>query len=215
MSLLCGRRRRRAKRWLLLLLAPLWLGAAQAATILVFGDSISAGYGLETGQGWVTLLQQKLDKTAPGQHHVINGSLSGETTAGGRQRLPPLLARHRPDIVILELGGNDGLRGLPPAAMAANLRQMIGAARGAGARVLLFAIRIPPNYGRVYSEAFEKAFVTVSKEEKVPLLPFFLANSRGELVTLQVDGIHPTAAAQPVLLENAWPLIGKTLRQLR
>lgn len=198
-----------------MLLALLLTGAAQAATILVFGDSISAGYGLETGQGWVTGLQQKLDKTAPGQHRVINGSLSGETTAGGRSRLPPLLARHRPDLVILELGGNDGLRGLPPKAMAANLKRMIADSRKAGARVLLFAIRIPPNYGRVYSEAFEKVFVTVSQEEKVPLLPFFLANGRGELVQLQADGIHPTAAAQPVLLENAWPLIDRTLRQLR
>lgn len=214
MSLLCEGHRPRAAKWLLLL-TLLLTGAAQAATILVFGDSISAGYGLETGQGWVTRLQQKLDKNAPGQHHVINGSLSGETTGGGRQRLPPLLARHRPDIVILELGGNDGLRGLSPKLMADNLRRMVADSRGAGAKVLLFAIRIPPNYGRVYSEAFEKVFVTVSREEKVPLLPFFLANRRGELVALQADGVHPTAAAQPVLLDNAWPLIEKTLGQRR
>lgn len=195
-----------------LVVLALWVaGAAQAATILVFGDSISAGYGLETGQGWVTGLQQRLDRKFPGQHRVVNGSLSGETTAGGRSRLPPLLARHRPDLVILELGGNDGLRGLPPKAMAANLRQMIADSRRAGAHVLLFAIRIPPNYGRLYSEAFEKVFTSVSQDEKVPLLPFFLANRRGDLVPLQPDGIHPTAAAQAILLDNAWPLIEKTL----
>lgn len=190
----------------------LWAGAAQAATILVFGDSISAAYGMETKQGWVTLLQQKLDKSAPGKHRVVNGSLSGETTGGGLRRLPPLLARHKPDLVILELGGNDGLRGLPPKAMAANLSRMVVDARASGAQVLLFAIKIPPNYGRAYTEAFEKAFVTVSQEQKVPLLPFFLANGRGDLVALQPDGIHPTAAAQPVLLDNAWPLIEKALR---
>jgi acyl-CoA thioesterase-1 len=190
----------------------LWAGAAQAATILVFGDSISAAYGMETKQGWVTLLQQRLDKTAPGRHRVVNGSLSGETTAGGVRRLPPLLAKHKPDLVILELGGNDGLRGLPPGAMAANLSRMVKEARGSGAQVLLFAIKIPPNYGRAYTEAFEKAFVSVSQEQKVPLLPFFLANRKGDLVALQPDGIHPTAAAQPVLLDNAWPLIAKALR---
>lgn len=210
-----GRSRRSGWRMaagvLVLLLAPWAAGAAQAATILVFGDSISAAYGLEASKGWVTLLQQRLDKTAPGQHRVINGSLSGETTAGGKLRLPPLLAKHKPDLVILELGGNDGLRGQAPKAIATNLRQMIATSRGSGARVLLFAIRIPPNYGRAYTEAFEKVFVTVSENEKVPLLPFFLANSRGDLVALQADGIHPTAAAQPVLLDNAWPLIRQHL----
>ncbi|MFZ5560413.1 MAG: arylesterase [Pseudomonadota bacterium] len=188
--------------------------AAQAATILVFGDSISAAYGLETGQGWVARLQQRLDQSAPGRHRVVNGSLSGETTAGGRSRLPPLLAQHRPDLVILELGGNDGLRGQPPGAIAANLKKMIADARAARARVLLFAMKIPPNYGRAYTQAFEQVFVTVSRAEKVPLLPFFLADQGGQLVRLQDDAIHPTAAAQPVLLENAWPLIEKTLKQL-
>lgn len=205
----------KAARWGVLLLAPLVAGAAQAATILVFGDSISAAYGLEAKQGWVPRLQQRLDKTEPGKHRVVNGSLSGETTAGGRARLPPLLARHKPDIVIIELGGNDGLRGQPPQAIAANLKKMIADARAAKAQVLLFAIKIPPNYGRLYTQAFEKVFVTVSQEEKVPLLPFFLASAKGDLVALQADGIHPTAAAQPVLLDNAWPLISKTLRQLR
>jgi acyl-CoA thioesterase-1 len=199
----------------LLFLAILPARGAQAATILVFGDSISAAYGLESNEGWVARLQQRLDKVAPGRHRVVNGSLSGETAAGGVRRLPPLLAKHRPDIVILELGGNDGLRGQPPKAITANLKKMIADARAAKARVLLFAMKIPPNYGRAYTDAFEQVFVTVSREEKVPLLPFFLADKSGQLVMLQNDAIHPTAQAQPVLLENAWPLIAKTLKQQR
>lgn len=205
---------RRAARWLLLLLAPFAAGACGAATILVFGDSISAAYGLEANRGWVALLQQRLDKEMPGRHQVVNGSLSGETTAGGVRRLPPLLAKQRPDVVILQLGGNDGLRGLPPKAMADNLRKLVTQSRQANARVLLFGMRIPPNYGRTYTEAFEKAFVTVSEEEKVPLLPFLLAGKDGQVVSLQPDGIHPTLAAQPMLLDNAWPLIRSTLKAL-
>ncbi|HEX4870380.1 MAG TPA: arylesterase [Moraxellaceae bacterium] len=212
MSLHFGRGGQKVARALLVLLAPLAAGAAQAATILVFGDSISAAYGLEPAQGWVVQLQQRLDKAAPGQHRVVNGSLSGETTAGGRARLPPLLVRHRPDVVVLELGGNDGLRGLPPGAMAANLRRMVGDARAAGARVVLLGIRIPPNYGRQYTQAFEQVFTSVSQEEKVPLVPFFLAGKAGGLVPLQPDGVHPTAAAQGQLLDNAWPAIEKALK---
>lgn len=198
----------------LLLLAPFAAGTCGAATILVFGDSISAAYGLEANRGWVRLLQQRLDKEAPGRHRVVNGSLSGETTAGGVRRLPLLLAKHRPDVVILQLGGNDGLRGLPPKAMAVNLKKMIADARQANTRVLLFGMRIPPNYGRTYTEAFEKVFVTVGKEEKAPLLPFLLAAKGGQLVPLQPDGIHPTLAAQPLLLDNAWPLVRSTLKSL-
>lgn len=212
MSLRMNRGWRRLAQCLLLVLAPLGAGMAQAATVLVFGDSISASYGLETGQGWVNLLQQRLDKVAPGQHRVVNGSLSGETTAGGRSRLPALLVRHRPDLVILELGGNDGLRGRPPKAIAADLQQMIRDARAAKARVLLFSIRIPPNYGTHYTQAFEKVFVDVSTGEKVPLVPFFLVDRKGGVVPLQQDGIHPTAAAQPVMLENAWPAVARALK---
>ncbi len=184
---------------------------ARAATILVFGDSISAAYGLEVEQGWVRLLQQKLDKTAPGKHLVVNGSLSGETTSGGKARLPALLKKHKPDVVILELGGNDGLRGQPPTLMASNFKKMIADSRAAGASVLLFGMKIPPNYGRAYTRAFEQAFVTVSKEEKVPLLPFFLEGIGGNPALVQADGIHPVAKAQPILLQNAWPLIEKAL----
>ncbi|MDQ8038566.1 MAG: arylesterase [Pedobacter sp.] len=191
---------------------PAGISSAQAATILVFGDSISAAYGLEVEQGWVRLLQQKLDKTAPGKHLVVNGSLSGETTSGGKARLPALLKKHKPDVVILELGGNDGLRGQPPALMAGNFKKMIADSRTAGARVLLFGMKIPPNYGRTYTQAFEQVFVTVSKEEKVPLLPFFLEGIGGNPALVQADGIHPVAKAQPILLQNAWPLIEKALK---
>lgn len=199
----------------LLAVMVLWSFAqsVQAATILVFGDSISAAYGLEVKQSWVSLLQQKLDKAAPGKHQVVNGSLSGETTSGGRTRLPPLLKKHRPDVVIIELGGNDGLRGLAPSQMAANLRQMISDARAGKADVILLGMKIPPNYGKAYTQAFEKVFVTVSQEEKVPLLPFFLDGVGGHPELVQADGIHPVAAAQPRLLENAWPLIEKALKK--
>lgn len=199
---------------MLLALMLLWgvSPALQAATILVFGDSISAAYGLEVKQGWVSLLQQKLDKTAPGKHVVVNGSLSGETTSGGRTRLPLLLQKHRPDVVIIELGGNDGLRGQSPALMAGNLRQMIADAKAAKAHVILLGMKIPPNYGKAYTQAFEKVFVTVSAETKVPLLPFFLEGVGGRPELVQADGIHPVAAAQPRLLENAWPLIAAALK---
>ncbi len=191
---------------------PAGISSAQAATILVFGDSISAAYGLEVEQGWVRLLQQRLDKTAPGKHVVVNGSLSGETTSGGKARLPALLKKHKPDVVILELGGNDGLRGQPPALMAGNFKKMIADSRAAGAKVLLFGMKIPPNYGRAYTQAFEKVFVTVSGQEKVPLLPFFLEGIGGHADLVQADGIHPVARAQPILLQNAWPLIEKVLK---
>lgn len=211
MSLRINRGWRQWAAGLLLALAPLVAGPAQAATLLVFGDSISAAYGLETSQGWVTLLQQRLDKIAPGRHRVVNGSLSGETAAGGRARLPALLAKHRPDLVILELGGNDGLRGRPPQAIATDLSHMVRAARAAQARVLLFSIRIPPNYGRRYTEAFEQVFVDVGAREKVTVVPFFLTDGKGGVVPLQQDGIHPTAAAQALMLDNAWPAIARAL----
>ncbi|HEX6590751.1 MAG TPA: arylesterase [Moraxellaceae bacterium] len=207
----------RLKTLLAVVLALLFsaAGPAQAAKILVFGDSISAAYGLEVEQGWVSLLQQKLNKAAPGRHQVVNGSLSGETTAGGRKRLPPLLQKHKPDIVVLELGGNDGLRGQPPTLMADNLKAMIAAARGAGAKVILLGIKIPPNYGSAYRNAFEKVFASVSQSEKVPLLPFFLEGVGGNTRLVQADGIHPTAEAQPQLLKNAWPLLESALKGLK
>lgn len=195
-----------------LVMSGLSVGTAQAATILVFGDSISAAYGLKIEEGWVALLQNKLDKQMPGKHKVVNASLSGETSSGGKLRLPPLLAKHKPDLMVLELGANDGLRGQPPKLMAANLRQMITEAKKAGATVLLMGMKIPPNYGRVYNEQFEKAFVDVSQSEKVTLLPFFMEGVAGVPALTQPDGLHPVAAAQPRLLANVWPLIEAQLK---
>lgn len=189
------------------------VGNAHAATILVFGDSISAAYGLETRQGWVNLLQQRLDSTAPGKHRVINGSLSGETTSGGVRRLPALLRLHRPDIIILELGGNDGLRGQSPALMERNLLQMVSVANDAGAKVILLGMKIPPNYGKTYTQSFEKVFTNVSRSTGSALLPFFLEGVGGNASLMQKDGIHPVAQAQKRLLDNVWPLIVRELKK--
>lgn len=188
-------------------------GNAHAATILVFGDSISAAYGLETRQGWVNLLQQRLDSTAPGKHRVINGSLSGETTSGGVRRLPALLRLHRPDIIILELGGNDGLRGQSPALMERNLLQMVSVANDAGAKVILLGMKIPPNYGKTYTQSFEKVFTNVSRSTGSALLPFFLEGVGGNASLMQKDGIHPVAQAQKRLLDNVWPLVVRELKK--
>lgn len=186
----------------------------QAATILVFGDSISAAYGLEAKQGWVQLLQQKLDKSTVKKHQVINGSLSGETTSGGVKRLPLMLQKHHPGLVILELGANDGLRGHSPSLIESNLQQMIVAAQHSGAQVIILGMKIPPNYGKSYTQAFEKVFVTVSKEKNIPLVPFFLDGVGGKPELMQRDGIHPTAAAQQRLLDNAWSMIEKATKRL-
>jgi acyl-CoA thioesterase-1 len=194
-----------------------WLSmsTAQAATILVFGDSISAAYGLEVEQGWVALLQNKLNKTTPNKHSVANGSVSGETTSGGLQRLPSLLKKYHPDIVVLELGANDGLRGQPPRLMQKNLVAMIQVSRQSGAQVILLGMKIPPNYGRVYTQAFERVYSEVATSEKVAFLPFFMQDVAGVPELTQADGLHPTAKAQPILLENMWPLLQKVLKTRR
>lgn len=199
--------------WVLLGLCPVSL--AQAATILVFGDSISAAYGLEVKQGWVFLLQQKLDKIMPAQHVVVNGSLSGETTSGGKIRLPPLLKKHQPALLIIELGANDGLRGQSPQTMATNLKAMIASARAEKVRVILLGMKIPPNYGQMYTRSFERVFVDIGRQEKVPLLPFFLEGVGGKSELIQADGLHPVAKAQARLLDNAWPLIEAELKKLK
>jgi acyl-CoA thioesterase-1 len=188
---------------------------AGAATVLVFGDSISAAYGLEVEQGWVHLLQQRLEARFPGRHRVVNGSVSGETTDGGRARLPALLAQQHPALVIIELGGNDGLRGQSPQVMAGNLEAMARMARKQGAAVVMLGMRIPPNYGHAYTQAFEQAFVTASRKAGVPLLPFFLDGIGGRPELMQDDGLHPNAAAQGRLLDNAWPLIVRALAKAR
>lgn len=186
-------------------------GQVSAATIVVFGDSISAAYGLEVNSGWVAKLQQKLERLAPGQHKVINASLSGETTTGGRSRLSAILQQHKPDIVILELGGNDGLRGQPPALMAQNLKAMIQQSKRYHSRVLLLGMKIPPNYGKAYNQAFEAVFTKVARDEKVVLTPFFLEGIGGNEALMQADGIHPNAQAQDRLVMNVWPQLQKLL----
>ncbi|MBM7059409.1 arylesterase [Pseudomonas sp. UL073] len=192
-------------RWLggaLVLL--LWTQSALAGTVLVVGDSISAALGLDTAQGWVALLQQRL-KNEGFDYQVVNASISGDTTAGGLSRLPALLDAHRPDLVILELGGNDGLRGQAPAQLQQNLAAMIDRAEGAGAKVLLLGMRLPPNYGERYTNAFAGVFTELAQEKEVPLVPFFLEGVGGVPTLMQADGIHPNAGAQPRLLDNLWP----------
>ncbi|MDR2307360.1 MAG: arylesterase [Paucimonas sp.] len=179
---------------------------AAAGTLLVVGDSISAGFGLDTRQGWVNLLQQRL-KDEGFDDQVINASISGDTSAGGQARLPALLAAHKPALVVLELGGNDGLRGQPPEQLQQNLASMIDRAREAGARVVLLGMRLPPNYGVRYTTAFAGVYEQLAKDKQVPLVPFFLEGVGGVPELMQADGIHPTPAAQPRLLENAWPAI--------
>jgi acyl-CoA thioesterase-1 len=178
---------------------------AGAPVILVFGDSISAGYGLaRVEQGWVELLKTRLKEQGYG-YQVVNASVSGETTAGGLARLPRALELHHPGIVILELGGNDGLRALPIAQMRANLTQMATLAGAAGAKVLLLGMRMPPNYGPQYTEQFAMVFSDLAREKKIPLVPFLLTDIALSTTLLQGDDIHPNALGQPVLLENVWP----------
>ncbi len=180
---------------------------AETATLLVFGDSISAGFGLDDEtRGWVALLQTKLEQTGYG-YRVVNASVSGETTAGGLARLPRALALHHPQIVILELGGNDGLRALPIKPMRDNLAKMIELSRAAGAKVLLLGIRIPPNYGRDYTEQFRLTYPDLGRELKVPVVPFLLDGIALTPGLMQADGIHPDEQGQPLLLANVWPAL--------
>ncbi|WP_313453758.1 arylesterase [Pseudomonas rhodesiae] len=177
---------------------------AAAGTVLVVGDSISAGFGLDTRKGWVALLEQRL-KNEGFDDTVVNASISGDTSAGGLARLPAALAAHKPEVVIIELGGNDGLRGQPPAQLQQNLASMIQQSRDSGAKVLLLGMQIPPNYGKRYVEAFNKVFGDVAQEKKVPLVPFFLEGVGGHPELMQADGLHPAVGAQDKLLENVWP----------
>lgn len=172
-------------------------------TVLVLGDSLSAEYGLNRGTGWVPLLQTRL-KAEKIDAAMVNASISGETTSGGKARLQPLLDKHRPDIVIIELGANDGLRGLSIAATEANLRAMIMASQKAQAKVLLLGMRIPPNYGGDYTRRFSAIYPKLAKETKVPLVPFFLEGVVDKPEFFQADRIHPTAQAQPIMLKSVW-----------
>jgi acyl-CoA thioesterase-1 len=188
-----------------LVLLLLSQGAA-AGTVLIVGDSISAAFGLDTRLGWVSLLEQRLQKEGF-TDKVVNASVSGDTSAGGQARLPALLAEHRPQLVILELGGNDGLRGQQPAQLQQNLASMIQQSQKAGAKVLLLGMRIPPNYGARYTQAFEAVYSNLAEQEKVPWVPFFLEGVGGIPELMQADGLHPAVAAQGKLLENVWPTL--------
>jgi acyl-CoA thioesterase I len=186
---------------------------AETPVILVFGDSISAGYGLaRVEQGWVALLQTRLKDQAYG-YQVINASVSGETTAGGLARLPRALMLHQPKIVILELGGNDGLRALPIAQMRANLVRMIDLASAAGAKVLLLGMRMPPNYGPDFTEQFRASYSDLARDKKLPLVPFLLNDIALFPNLMQADGIHPNELGQPKLLDNVWPALKPLLQR--
>ncbi|QOL48848.1 arylesterase [Massilia litorea] len=173
-------------------------------TVLVVGDSLSAEYGLTRGAGWVALLEQKL-KSEKIDANIVNASISGETTSGGRARLPALLNAHKPQIVVIELGANDGLRGLPVDAASTNLREMITMAQKHRAKVMLIGMRMPPNYGRAYTERFFGMFSTLSKEYKAPLVPFMLEGVADKPALFQADRLHPSAQAHPIILNNIWP----------
>lgn len=209
--------RRGQKFRALLRLAALGLGLclapmlASAKTIMIVGDSLSAGYGLQPQQGWVHLLQKRLEQQYPKQHKVVNASVSGETASGALARLPKLLQAHRPHVVVIELGGNDGLRGQPPQMIQKNLAQLIEKSQQAKAKVVVFGMKIPPNYGTAYSTAFENSYQTVSRQYRVKLLPFFMEGVAGNRSLMQNDLIHPNAKAQPILLNNAYPYIKNSL----
>lgn len=195
---------------LLMAVAALSANAVQAATILIFGDSISAAYGIQREQGWVALLERRLANQGP-QFRVVNASMSGETTGGGLARLPRALEEHDPDLLIIELGGNDGLRGYPVANIRRNLAQMIEAADPLRRDVLLVPMQIPPNYGHRYTQAFRDLFTDLSESYDVPLANDFIETVALQPELMQDDGIHPTAAGQPLLLDALWPTIRRLL----
>ena len=181
--------------------------AVDAKTILIVGDSISAGYGINPEQGWVQLLQKRLAQQYPKQHKVVNASVSGETTSGALARMPKLLQSYKPDVVVIELGGNDALRGQPPQMIQKNLGQLVQQSQQAKAKVLLFGMKIPPNYGTAYSQAFENNYKVISQQYKIKLLPFFMQGIAGHKDLMQNDQIHPNAKSQSILLNNAYPYI--------
>ena len=204
------------RKFLVLLLAFLGLSSTAAAAgkpvILVLGDSLSAAYGVPVDQGWVARLQQRLDAEGYG-YTVVNASVSGETTVGALERLPRALARHKPALVVIELGGNDGLRGLPVTELRANLEALVSVSREAGARVLLAAVRMPPNYGPQYTEKFYAVYEGVARDLRVPWVPFFLEGIALREDLFQDDGIHPDLEAQPILLDNVWPVLKPLLKR--
>ncbi|HKX99542.1 MAG TPA: arylesterase [Steroidobacteraceae bacterium] len=196
---------------LLVLAAALPARSAEPPVILVLGDSLSAGYGLAPGQGWVSLLQQRLKKEGYG-HRVVNASVTGETTDGGLARIDRALATHGPGIVILELGGNDGLRGLPVARVEENLGRLITKSRAAGAEVLLLTVSMPTNYGPKYTSEFGKVYADLGNRYDIGVVPLMSPEFAVQLDYFQPDGIHPNAKAQPILLDNVWAGLTPLLR---
>ena len=192
-------------------LVSAWAPAALAGTILVYGDSLSAAYGIAEERSWVALLETRL-KREKTDYSVANASISGETTSGGLSRLQKVLERHKPSITVIELGANDGLRGLPVAEMRKNLAAMILATKAASSRVLLVGVKMPPNYGQDYNRAFDAAYVELAKEHKTGLVPFFFEGFADKREYYQPDNLHPTAAAQPILLENVWKALKPMLK---
>jgi acyl-CoA thioesterase-1 len=186
--------------------------SAEPPTVLVFGDSLSAGFGIDVDQSWTTLLQARLEEQGY-EHQVVNASISGETTEGGAARIDLALENFAPALIILELGGNDGLRGFPPERMKSNLGKIIGSSKASGAAVVLLGIRIPPNYGQRYLDAFDDVFRQVASEFEVPWIEFFMEGIALNDKLMQGDGIHPNTAAQPLLLDNAWPMISDALAE--
>jgi acyl-CoA thioesterase-1 len=195
---------------LLVLLLVSGTSHAQEPTILIVGDSLSAGYGIDVDQSWATLLQVRLENQGY-EHRVVNASIGGETTEGGATRIDRALEKFRPALVILELGGNDGLRGIPANRMHENLENIILKSEASGAAIVLLGIRIPTNYGRRYREAFEKVFRDLAAKHDIPWIEFFMEGIAFDEDLMQSDGIHPNATAQPLLLENAWPIITAAL----
>ena len=194
-----------------LFVVALPLRAAEAPVLLVVGDSLSAGYGLAAGEGWVTLLDAKL-KAAGYDYRVVNASISGDTTAGGRARLPALLTQQRPGVVIIELGGNDALRGGDLATARANLDAMVASAQAEGVKVLLVGMQLPPNYGAAYVRSFGALFTDVAKTRKAAVVPFVFNGFGEDLSLFQADRVHPTAAAQSRILTNVWPALVPLLK---
>ena len=199
------------KRLLFLFLLSVSTTALARPTILIYGDSLSAGHGIPVGQSWPMLLAKRAENNRPA-YDLSNASISGETTAGGRSRLAQTLDRVQPSVMVLALGANDGLRGLPVAQMRENLAAMVRAAKAHRARVLLVGMKLPPNYGPVYARQFESAFADVAREQKVALLPFLLEPIALDATAYQPDGLHPTAGAQPAIADHVWNSLKPLLR---
>ena len=198
--------------YVLLLLIPLTALAGTPPVILVMGDSLSAGYGLRQDQAWPALLAERLHRERL-DYAVVNASISGETSSGGRSRLADALKAHKPAIVVLELGANDGLRGLPLETMKANLNAMVEASRTAGARVLLLGMNLPPNFGPDYTIGFSQVYADLAKSRKTAFVPFFLEAFARDRDMFQADGLHPVARAQPLIVDTLWPALKPLLRK--